>query len=119
MPRLTLFIAVLIGCIFVAPAIAQEKPRTENVIVVTLDGFRFQEFFGGADETLLNKQFGGVRDIEGLKTTLLARNAGGTPFGTAAIFLGHHRQGRTNLRRPLAQSDHAPHQWPEVFLSRL
>ncbi len=45
----------------------QARPRTENVIVVTLDGFRFQEFFGGADESLLNKQFGGVKDLDGLK----------------------------------------------------
>ncbi|MBI2806740.1 MAG: alkaline phosphatase family protein [Planctomycetes bacterium] len=43
------------------------KRRTENVIVVTLDGFRFQEFFGGADETLLNKQFGGIKDLAGTK----------------------------------------------------
>jgi Metalloenzyme superfamily len=34
---------------------------------VTLDGFRWQEFFQGADEALLNKQFGGVRDLDGLK----------------------------------------------------
>lgn len=49
---------------------AQEKntpPRTENVIVVTLDGFRWQELFRGADEELMDKKFGGVRDLEGLK----------------------------------------------------
>lgn len=45
----------------------QPKSRTENVIVVTLDGFRFQEFFGGTDDTLLNKQFGGVKDLDALK----------------------------------------------------
>src|SRR5229473_2260890 len=53
-----------------SPACAGGKPaapRTENVIVVTLDGFRWQEFFGGADETLLNKEFGGVRDLDWLK----------------------------------------------------
>jgi hypothetical protein len=41
--------------------------RTENVIVVTLDGFRWQELFGGADEALLDGKFGGVRDLPGLK----------------------------------------------------
>jgi hypothetical protein len=75
MPRLALSIAVLIGCIFAVSAPAQEKFRTENVIVVTLDGFRFQEFFGGADETLLNKQFGGVKDIEGLKERYWRKSA--------------------------------------------
>lgn len=44
-----------------------KKLRTENLIVVTLDGFRWQDFFGGADDTLLNQQFGGVRDLNGLK----------------------------------------------------
>jgi hypothetical protein len=45
----------------------QKSPRTENVIVVTLDGYRWQEFFGGADDAVMNKQFGGVRDLDGLK----------------------------------------------------
>jgi hypothetical protein len=45
----------------------QAARRTENVIIVTLDGFRWQELFAGADETLLGKNFGGVRDVAGLK----------------------------------------------------
>lgn len=45
----------------------QKTPRTENVIVVTLDGYRWQEFFSGADDAVMNKQFGGVRDLDGLK----------------------------------------------------
>ena len=55
---------------FVSPGAGHHQqgvPATENVIVVTLDGFRWQEFFGGADEALMNKQFGGVRDVDGLK----------------------------------------------------
>src|ERR1043166_4367513 len=44
-----------------------KKPKTQNVIVVTLDGFRFQELFGGADDALMNKQFGGVKDLARLK----------------------------------------------------
>jgi hypothetical protein len=59
--------------------------RTENVIVVTLDGFRWQELFGGADETLLNSKFGGVRDVEELKrrfwrSTLGERRTALMPF---------------------------------------
>jgi hypothetical protein len=42
-------------------------PRTENVIVVTWDGFRWQELFGGADETLLDAKAGGIRDMADLK----------------------------------------------------
>jgi hypothetical protein len=41
--------------------------RTENVVVVTLDGFRWQELFAGADESLLDEKAGGVRDLEGLR----------------------------------------------------
>jgi hypothetical protein len=41
--------------------------RAENVIIVTLDGFRWQELFGGADETLLDGKLGGVRDLGELK----------------------------------------------------
>lgn len=46
---------------------AAEPLQTENVLLVTLDGFRWQELFGGCDESLLNKEAGGVRDIPALK----------------------------------------------------
>jgi hypothetical protein len=48
-----------------SPGVAVEK--TKNVIVVTLDGYRWQDFFGGADDSLMNKQDGGVRDLARLK----------------------------------------------------
>ena len=41
--------------------------RTGNVVVVTLDGFRPQEFFGGADESLIDARAGGVADPDGLR----------------------------------------------------
>jgi hypothetical protein len=43
-----------------APATA---PRTRHVILVTIDGLRWQEVFGGADPDLVNKEQGGVRDL--------------------------------------------------------
>src|SRR5262245_59332230 len=50
------------------PAYGEEvSRRTENVVIVTLDGFRWQELFGGADETLLDKKAGGVRAVDDLK----------------------------------------------------
>ncbi len=49
---------------FTAPA----SGATENVIIVTLDGFRWQELFHGADESLIDKGPGGVRDVDGLKS---------------------------------------------------
>ncbi len=42
--------------------------KTQNVVLVTCDGLRWQEVFSGCDETLLNReQGGGVRDVPGLK----------------------------------------------------
>src|SRR5438105_3707256 len=69
-----------------APAPAAEPARAaENVLVVTLDGFRWQELFEGADESLLDAKLGGVRDLPGLKRrywrdTAAARRAALMPF---------------------------------------
>jgi len=41
--------------------------QTENVLLVTLDGLRWQEFFSGCDESLLSKEAGGVRDVATLR----------------------------------------------------
>jgi hypothetical protein len=52
-----------------ADAVSPEPagPRiTENVLLVTIDGLRWQEVFAGADESLMNKEFGGVRDLASL-----------------------------------------------------
>jgi Metalloenzyme superfamily len=62
---LLMFIAALADA---GHATADEPARcTENVIIVTLDGFRWQELFTGADETLLDGKFGGARDPKALK----------------------------------------------------
>ncbi|HEY0655334.1 MAG TPA: alkaline phosphatase family protein [Chryseosolibacter sp.] len=37
-------------------AIAQKKQQTENVILITLDGFRWQELFNGADSSFIKQQ---------------------------------------------------------------
>ncbi len=61
-------LALCIALLFPAAARAGEPARrTVNVIIVTLDGFRWQELFGGADESLLDAKFGGVRDLGVLK----------------------------------------------------
>jgi cephalosporin-C deacetylase-like acetyl esterase len=44
------------------------RPRlTENVILVTMDGLRWQELFTGADSRLLGRDSGGVRDEQDVK----------------------------------------------------
>jgi hypothetical protein len=64
---------VLLSLAFLPGAPAADGPsdgpprKTENVLVVTLDGFRWQELFAGADESLLDAKSGGVRDLPRLK----------------------------------------------------
>lgn len=41
--------------------------RTKNVVLVLIDGMRWQEVFTGAEEPLMNKENGGVEDVDGLK----------------------------------------------------
>lgn len=41
-------------------------PAADHIVVVTLDGLRWQELFGGAQRELISKQAGGVADSAGL-----------------------------------------------------
>lgn len=51
------FTALVMVCLFSINTI-QAQTKTENIILVTLDGLRWQEIFGGADSTLLkNKNY--------------------------------------------------------------
>ena len=61
-----LFRVLIFGCIGLSEAnnqlkaqsLSQGKRQTENIIIVTLDGMRWQEVFNGADKELLkNKQY--------------------------------------------------------------
>lgn len=45
---------------------AADRGRTENVILITTDGLRWEEVFSGADPALLNKEAGGVADTNAL-----------------------------------------------------
>ncbi len=59
--------------VLVPPALAAEPDvKVENVIVVTLDGFRWQEVFEGADESFMDGKLGGVKNIPDLKKRYLA-----------------------------------------------
>src|SRR6188768_2700981 len=42
-------------CLSIVPALAQ-KNKTQNVILVTLDGMRWQEIFNGADSSFMKQQ---------------------------------------------------------------
>ena len=71
---------LLLGLVaFAIPAIhasaAEPVRKAENIIVVTLDGFRWQELFEGADESFMDAKQGGVKDIPGLKKRYLRETA--------------------------------------------
>lgn len=54
------FIALLL-----LPAMAHAADGERRIVVVTLDGYRWQELFGGADSAIINnKSFGDVADMK-------------------------------------------------------
>ena len=61
----------LVGAALAAIAIdgvsARQQPHASNVLVVTLDGMRWQEVFGGLTPDLLTKEAGGVSDAAALE----------------------------------------------------
>src|SRR5436190_23923550 len=63
---------------------AQDSPKTQNVILVTFDGYRWQEVFKGAQKKLIgNKKL--VKDVAALKKNYwaddeVARREKLTPF---------------------------------------
>ncbi len=64
-------LSLLLVCHFGAVASKADQPpparKTRNVILVTLDGMRWQEVFRGAEKSLINKPDGNVEDIPALK----------------------------------------------------
>lgn len=60
--------------LFVFAASFGQKQKTENIFIITLDGFRWQELFGGADSALVeNKKY--VKDTLALKKSFWAPTA--------------------------------------------
>src|SRR4051794_6426697 len=50
--------------VLLIPASSNAQPlKTQNIILITTDGLRWQEVMTGADEGLLNKENGGVQNI--------------------------------------------------------
>lgn len=50
-------------CCVVASVSLDAQRKTENVLLVTLDGLRWQEVFSGADNRMMNAEHGGVKDL--------------------------------------------------------
>jgi hypothetical protein len=60
----TLALLALLACVSTTRA---AERKTENVFLITTDGLRWQEVFRGADESLLNKEAGGIEKPEDVR----------------------------------------------------
>ena len=68
MPRKEFRAALAIGLALASTCLAQPAGRkTQNVILVMTDGLRWQDVFSGADTALMNKESGGVSNVESLR----------------------------------------------------
>src|SRR5688572_27834466 len=67
MPKSALAALAIVLAILTVNARAAETTKTENLFFVMLDGVRWQEVFTGAEESLLNKERGGVANVKAIK----------------------------------------------------
>ncbi len=63
LPRLLLSLLLVAALVPAQIASSGPEPRTRNLILVTLDGLRWQEVFSGAENALMNAEHGGVKDL--------------------------------------------------------
>lgn len=63
------WLAQAIVALFVGLA-SLHSQAADNLVFITWDGFRWQELFGGAEETLISKDLGGVPDVPALRSSL-------------------------------------------------
>ena len=61
--------------------------RTQNVILITTDGLRWQEVFQGAEEILLSKQWGSISDTNAARALGLEKEIGSLEAGKKADVL--------------------------------
>src|SRR5437762_8471944 len=55
------------GLVMLNATADQPRLKTRNVFLIVTDGFRWQEVFTGAEEALMDKTNGGVRDVAALR----------------------------------------------------
>jgi type I phosphodiesterase/nucleotide pyrophosphatase len=95
-------IALAFGSVAKVPA-DEQLTRTENVLWVTLDGLRWQEVFFGAEESLFDKDRGGIKDPDEYRKryareTVDRQRAALLPFLWDVVarngqIFGNHREG--------------------------
>ena len=75
-------IVFIVGLFSIAfsPILFSSSLKTEQIVLVTVDGVRWQEFFTGADESLLDPEKHGVRIKKYVKNTPDQRRKALMPF---------------------------------------
>jgi hypothetical protein len=66
---LVLFPAILLLLCRPVALSGESTLETQNVVLITLDGLRWQEVFTGAEQQLIDRDFGGVRDTNAIRKT--------------------------------------------------
>ena len=66
---------VSVVIVFVAAAVGAGPKRTENIVLVTADGLRWQEVFGGIDKSLMHAGKAGMRNAGALREKLWHESA--------------------------------------------
>lgn len=61
-PKIPGPLQVMLGLLLISAPAGAAGLKTKNVLLVTIDGLRWQEVFRGSDDALANKEFGGVSD---------------------------------------------------------
>jgi hypothetical protein len=71
-------VKLLVGAMIVVAcqhSVSAGDRRTNNVVLITIDGLRWQDLFDGADERLINRENGGVRDVDAIRERFWAKSA--------------------------------------------
>jgi hypothetical protein len=66
---LVLFPAILLLLCRPVALSGESTLETQNVVLITLDGLRWQEVFTGAEQQLIDRDFGSVRDTNAIRKT--------------------------------------------------
>lgn len=59
---------LIAACLMAATTVTAADLKTENVVLITTDGLRWQEVFTGAEKELISKTPGGVADVPTLES---------------------------------------------------
>ncbi|MBW4891679.1 alkaline phosphatase family protein [Mucilaginibacter sp. HMF5004] len=97
-------ISLTILALVIASQLFAQQHKTENVVIVTLDGFRWQEVYRGADSALVNSKY--TQDKQATRTKYWAKTAAErrlllTPFFWSALV----KQGQFYGNRDLGSKD--------------